>query len=100
MSGKSSMRTCDSLIYGLYCDFIKPIFCCRYLSNKDGKVSSRVRLVQKKAKCIVKGIIRKSGDGEGKIYIIIGDKIYFVSVKTVRDVLNGNKEKAAIRGFD
>ena len=63
-------------------------------------MSTQVGTVQKKAKCEVKGLIRKGGKGKKKIYIIINDKVYFVSTKAVKDVLEGTKEKSAIRGYD
>jgi len=53
--------------------------------------------------CRKKGLIRKGGKGTKggeKIYIIIDDETYFVSVKALKDILNGTKDIAAIRGYD
>ena len=54
--------------------------------------------------CETKGWIRKGGKGAKggeKIYIIIDDKIkYFISIKSMKNVLEGKQEMAAIRGYD
>lgn len=53
--------------------------------------------------CKRKGIIRKGGKGTKggeKIYIIIDDETYFVSIKALKGILDGTKEIAAIRGYD
>ena len=63
-------------------------------------MSTQVATVQKKRICETKGLIRKGkGKNKHKIYIIIDDTVYFIYIKTLMDVLDGTKEKAAIRGY-
>jgi len=49
-----------------------------------------------RARAQEKGIIRKKGT---RIIIIIDDVVYFVSIKALKDVLNGYKEITALWGY-
>lgn len=49
------------------------------------------------------GVVLKGGKGKRggeKIYIIIGDETYFISIKVMKKILDGTQERAAIRGYD
>jgi hypothetical protein len=61
--------------------------------------TSALRHIQttKKQKPVIKGIVRK--DQKKKIFIIINNKVYFVSITALENVLNGTKEKTPIFGY-
>jgi len=53
-------------------------------------------LTAKKGKFGKKGIIQKS---KNKVYIIINNTVYFVTVKALQDVLSGKKDKTPLWGY-
>ena len=53
-------------------------------------------LTIKKGKFGKKGIIQKS---KNKVYVIINDTVYFVTVKALQDVLSGKKDKTPLWGY-
>jgi len=55
--------------------------------------------VQKRDKCETKGWIRKGGKSGNKIIIIFDDATYFVTIKALKDIIDGTKEITPFFGY-